>query len=240
MSSTVFPVGTVSNEILIEIHNVIDQTKLEKNKSYNLTLLCERSTRNGTQNFGFAFLILIIPLFLPLIFVSIFHPLPCPTSEERRFENYSKNIKNNWLPLGVFGITFFAVMVYAMISVHFVENGFEIDECRQNFKCFDKTVYIFRDMPLPVNKIWSSSYFISIGLGIILAANFRISTRIRNLLIGPPIIIKWNCYFSAFGGILVSYFLMFWSYSLRPKLSTKSCFIKQKCQLQMDIVTHEM
>ena len=142
--------------------------------------------------FGFVFLILIIPLFLPLIFVSIFHPLPCPSSEERKLENYSGSIKNKWLPLGVFGITFFAVMVYAMISVHFVENGFEIDECRQNFKCFDKTVYIFRDMPLPVNKIWSSSYFISIGLGIILAANFRITIGIRNLLTGLPIIIRWN------------------------------------------------
>ena len=28
-------------------------------------------------------------------------------------------------------------------------------------------------------------------------------------------------------------------YSLRPKLSTKSCFIKQKCQLQMGIVKYK-
>ena len=31
----------------------------------------------------------------------------------------------------------------------------------------------------------------------------------------------------------------FWNYSLRPKLSTKSCLMKQKCQLQTGIVKYE-
>lgn len=198
MSSTIFPLGGIGDEVLIEVDNIMDQTQLMKNrdltKSYNLTAISERAPKPNAriqfQSIG-SILILIVPSFLPFICVSILCPFPC-----------CEKMKTNWLPLAVFGTTFLAVLAKTALIVHNVENGFEIEECRQNFRCFDETVYIFRGMPLPANKIWSSSYFISLGFGIILAANFRISLRFRNLL-GLPIVIGWNCYFSAFGGIMI-------------------------------------
>ena len=86
--------------------------------------------------------------------------------------------------------------------VNLVENGFEINECRQNFKCFDETFNGIKDIPLPFNKVLSSLYFIILGAGIFMAANFRISFKANGL----PIVVKWNHCFSAFGGILVSNF----------------------------------
>ena len=39
--------------------------------------------------------------------------------------------------------------------------------------------------------------------------------------------------------ILLNFARVITVYSLRPKLSTKSCFMKQKCQLQMGIVKNK-
>ena len=89
------------------------------------------------------------------------------------------------MPAAVFATSCLAVLIYTPMAFNFVDHGFESGECRQNFKCFDEKVYLFRSIALPVNKIWSSFYFISIGIGIILATN-------------------WNCHFCAFGGLMVS------------------------------------
>ena len=200
MSSTTFHLSIVSNDLLIKIANWNSTNALTKN--YNLTIYLDTQAEANApikhQSIGSIF-IFFIPIFLPFLCVSYFCPEPC-VSRNRGNRNCCEKLKNFWLPLAVFSVTLIAVISYTMITFHLVENGFKTEECRQNYKCFEEKVNLVRGIALPVNKIWSSCYFIAIGLGIVLAANFRLSC-----LPNVTIVANWNCHFSAFGGLLVSF-----------------------------------
>ena len=194
LSTTTFPLGPIGEEVLIEVGNVNSSnytTDTHLTKNYNLSIVLDNpSTTNGNiqilsvgSTILFLILLIILPIALPSIFVSIL----CPKLRKKnKCENcYEKFKSYNWLPAAVFATSCLAVLIYTPMAFNFVDHGFESGECRQNFKCFDEKVYLFRSIALPVNKIWSSFYFISIGIGIILATN-------------------WNCHFCAFGGLMVS------------------------------------
>ena len=211
MSSTTFHLSIVSNDLLIKIANWNATNTLTKN--YNLTIFLDTQAEKNApikhQSIGSIF-IFFIPIFLPFLCVSYYLEYYCPKPNGTRNKsnrNCSEKIKNFWLPLAVFSVTLIALITYTMITFKLVENGFKPEKCRQNFKCFEEKVYLYRGIALPVNKIWSSCYFISIGLGIFLAANFRLS-RSGNLSCLPnvPIAANWNYHFSAFGGLMVSFY----------------------------------
>ena len=208
MSSTTFHLSIVSNDLLIKIANWNSTNALTKN--YNLTIYLDTQAEANApikhQSIGSIF-IFFIPIFLPFFCVSYMKHKKleyyCPNPNETR-NNRNRNcwetIKDLWLPFAVFSVTLIAVIIYTVITFHLVENGFKTEECRQNYKCFEEKVNLVRGIALPVNKIWSSFYFIAIGLGIVLAANFRLSC-----LPNVTIVANWNCHFSAFGGLLVSF-----------------------------------
>lgn len=208
MSSTTFHLRVVSNDLLIKIANWNSTDTLAKN--YNLTIFLDTQAEKNAlikhQSVGSIF-IFFIPIFLPFLCVSYFCPEPS-VSRNKGNRSCCEKLKNYWLPLAVFSVTLIAVISYTMITFHLVENGFKTEKCRQNFKCFEEKVYLYRGIALPVNKIWSSCYFIAIGLGIFLTANFRLS-RSGNLSCLPsvPIAANWNYHFSAFGGLMVSFFI---------------------------------
>ena len=210
MSSTTFHLSIVSNDLLIKIANWNSTNALTKN--YNLTIFLDTQGEKNApikhQSIGSIF-IFFIPIFLPFFCVSYYFEYHCPKpngTKKNRNRNCWETMKNSWLPLAVLSVTLIAVICYTMITFHFVENGFKSEMCRQNFKCFEEKVYRFRGIALPVNKVWSSCYFISIGLGIFFAANFRLS-KSGNLSCLPnvPIAANWSYHFSAFAGLMVSF-----------------------------------
>ena len=204
MSSTTFHLSIVSNDLLIKITNWNATNIFTKN--YNLTIFLDTQAEKNApikqQSIGSIF-IFFIPIFLPLLCVSYHQYKHCPepcVSGNKGNRNCCEKLKNFWLPLAVVLVTLIAVLSYTMITFHLVENGFKSEKCRQNFKCFEEKVYLWRGIALPVNKIWSSCYFISIGLGIFLAANFRLSC-----FPNASIAANWNYHFSAFAGLMVSF-----------------------------------